>query len=256
MITDKSNTEHGNGTNTLLPAVAPTLTLSTDTEALAVRRGLSVLRVGATSKPILFSTPMVHAILEGRKTQTRRIINPQPDDDGLWNHTLRPMSIDPRYYLEGWHGTVDETGESKQFKCPYECDTLWVRETYTILEPEHCEGGMQNRFFFKAGQESNEHWRLEEIEKGYTHYKWKPSIFMRKDACRIFLKVENIRVERLQSISYKDCLAEGMKYGVGNNADLAYRKLWEKLNGKESWISNPWVWVVSFSRVQKNGVYV
>lgn len=198
----------------------------------------------AIQRPILFSTQMVHAILEGRKTQTRRIIKPQPDDDGLWNHTLRPMSIDPRYDMEGWWGTTDGTGESKQYKCPYgqEGDKLWVRETWQVTDFLHRDDENYG-YIFKASENGSE-W--EANDESWT---WRPSIFMPKKACRIFLQVTGVRVERIQSISYQDCLAEGIKDGIGHNADLAYRKLWESINGDCSWISNPWVWVISFMRV-------
>lgn len=80
--------------------------------------------------PILFSTAMVQAILEGRKTVTRRIVKPQPDDDGLHDHSRFPMSLDDD--INNWYGTVDETGESKEFNCPYGFagDILYVREKF------------------------------------------------------------------------------------------------------------------------------
>src|SRR6185437_700495 len=81
-------------------------------------------------KPILFSTEMVRAILEGRKTQTRRIIKPQPDDEGLHDHTRFPMSLQSNQ--EGWWGETEATGEMREVKCPYGQigDVLWVREGF------------------------------------------------------------------------------------------------------------------------------
>src|SRR5688500_6041334 len=88
-------------------------------------------------------------------------------------------------------------------------DRLWVRETYTILEPEHCEG-MSDRVYYRSDHhESNEEWRLEAISHGYS-YQWKPSIFMRKNHSRIWLEVTDIRIEQLQMISRQDAAAEGM----------------------------------------------
>lgn len=196
--------------------------------------------------PIIFSTLMVQAILSRTKTQTRRIIKPQPDDSGLWNDDKYPRGLDS--LLTGWNGVTDDTAESKEFKCPYGkvSDILWVRETFLILPP--------NMVFYKA-----------DIENKATG-KWKPSIFMPKIACRIRLKITNIRVEKLQDISEEDAIAEGIiavqrpggfGFGLKKEWDYkfplhertpidAYRMLWDKINGKHSWDTNPWVWVIEF----------
>lgn len=145
--------------------------------------------------PILFSTDMVHALLDGRKTQTRRIINPQPDDNGLHNHSARKMALDSE--LEGWYGTVEETGENKQFKCRQGTagDKLWVRETF--YKAETCIDNGVNHYFYiyKASNKSD------------FMGPWKPCIFMKKEAARIWLEVINVRVERLQDISVEDAIA-------------------------------------------------
>lgn len=193
-----------------------------------------------TEKPIIFSTQMVQAILEGRKNQTRRIVKPQPDDDGLWNHTDLPMSLESD--LEGWNGTVDETGESNQYKCPYgqPGDVLWVRESYS---PDYFRQGEHG---YKAD------WT--DLSKEYLPSpKWKPSIHMPRTAARIFLKVENVRVERLQEITASECKKEGILIDPEDPDYIQwiekFADLWDKINGfRAPWESNPWVWVIEFSR--------
>lgn len=216
----------------MLPIVTTSASIAANPMLPAVESG--------TLRPILFSAPMVQAILSGRKTQTRRIIKPQPDDSGLWNHDKFPMSLDSE--LNGWWGTVDETGESKEFNCPFgwggspylNNSLLWVRETCYY----HKEEG---RWIYKAS---------EPLTDSITYgYKWKPSIFMPLAACRIFLKVKNVRVERLQDISEKDAEAEGVFiHSVYPSPRMEYASLWEKINGKGSWDKNPFVWVIEFER--------
>lgn len=227
-------------------------------------------------KPILFSTPMVQAILRGEKTQTRRLIKPEPNiKDGY--------VIEPCNHYKGFDfmqkkligSNPDRFEIITSIKCPYKIgDILWVRETFTILETEHCEG-MSERFYYKADHhhEMNEDWRLECIRDGYP-YKWKPSLFMPRSACRIFLKIKSIRVERLNNISENDAIAEGIERWVETRMvskpthykvyfqnckpeDLcsytsdpidSYETLWQKINGEKSWSKNPFVWVYEFER--------
>lgn len=195
---------------------------------------------------------MVQAILEGRKTMTRRVVKPQPDDQGLWNHSITSMALDST--LEGWWGTVDETGESKRFNDKYGVpgDVLWVRETFCKM-PEPDSFG---EYLYKSME-----------DKPYG--KWKPGIHMPKAACRIFLKVKRIRVERLQEITKADAIAEGIEelktysfpiyknYLPGAPSDgyqhepSSFRSLWKKINGEASWNENPFVWVIEFERIDK-----
>jgi hypothetical protein len=219
--------------------------------------------------PILFSTPMVKAILEGRKTQTRRTVKPQPDDSGLWNHSEFPMSIDSN--LEGWHGTVDETGENKRFKCKYgkPGSILWTRETFTRDENGHIG--------YKASPET---WRTKEngFNDGtnWINWQWTPSIFMPRSASRIDLLVKDIRIERLQDITEEDAIKEGTPIPVSEENNVLmplngkyfptdyfkpvdktnynrafYGVLWDEINGKTyPWNSNPWVWVIEFEKIK------
>jgi hypothetical protein len=189
----------------------------------------SVLTAG-NFKPILFSTPMVQAILRGEKTQTRRIMQEQPPCN------LLKCGTNGRY----WSNNPEDL-RAKYFRCKYEIgDILWVRETFQILPP--------NMVFYKADTENK------------ATGNWKPSIFMPKEACRIFLKLTNIRVERLNNISESDAIAEGIC--MNNKPDagwywmenvystdcpiMAYERLWQKINGEKSWAENPFVWVYEF----------
>jgi hypothetical protein len=190
-------------------------------------------------KPILFSTPMVQAILRDEKTQTRRIMQEQPP------YQLLSCGTSGRYWADN-----PEDLRAKYFRCKYEIgDILWVRETFQILPP--------NMVFYKADCYDR---------KDIEYWKWKPSIFMPKEACRIFLKLTNIRVERLNDISENDSLMEGIRAFTKDNslfkhgldgwewqsmpkyAKEAYRMLWDKINGKGSWNLNPFVWVYDFER--------
>jgi hypothetical protein len=176
-------------------------------------------------RPILFSAPMVCTLLDGSKTQTRRVVSekiniragmPEPE----WQSLLACCP----------HGQVG--------------DQLWVRETF-------CDAtdGLHGRVLYRA--------------TGDTACKWKPSIFMPRAASRITLEITSVRVERLQDISETDALEEGIvSAGDGNGFQLAdtthysndqresYASLWESLNGEGSWDLNPWVWVIEFKKAK------
>jgi hypothetical protein len=208
---------------------------------------------------LLFQTEMVQAVLEQRKSMTRRTrglkcVNESPND---WVFD----SFDGRFYI---FQNLINTQKHLAAKCPYGQvgDILWVRETWcrgydrAAYRPEN--------YYYKADK-GNEFHSLTN-----KPVKWKPSLFMPKEACRIFLKITNIRVERLQCISEKDAVLEGVriihfaesKLAVFKNYLLKEEKgtlnpirsffsLWESINGKESLDSNPWVWVIEFERIDK-----
>jgi hypothetical protein len=200
-----------------------------------------------TEHPILFSTPMVQAILEGRKTMTRRIVKLQPLIDNPIEQIGKSNGIP----------AINDYGSQKVILCPYgqPGDKLWVKETF-----EHgCMGG----FIYAADRTEKEL-----LDYRYSGYKWKPSIFMPKAVARIWLEITDVRVERLQSISRTDGIAEGVErkfiknycdvlyvdygsdlMGYYNSVD-SFRTLWSKINGKENWNSNPWVWVIEFKRIE------
>ncbi len=190
--------------------------------------------------PILFNAEMVRAILDGRKTQTRRCVKNPEIMDGLM--------------LEG------EEGEW----CPYgkPGDRLWVRETWTKNYRPTLRGERFLRHDPRDG--CGIIYRADgiRIDREYGE-KWKPSIFMPRWASRILLEVTDVRVERVQEIREKDSFAEGchpdrMHYGPCNNDHCpctcrgAFARLWDSINAKRGfgWESDPWVWVVSFRRVE------
>lgn len=210
-------------------------------------------------RPILFSGAMVRAILEGRKTVTRRICKPQPSAHG---HTTsaegNPMSA--------WW----ETGKDINH-CPYgqPGDRLWVRESFADLRGTGIEhrpdpDGPLQRYAFAADSPPGS--ASDEARKDFG-IKWKPSIHMPRSACRILLEITAVRVERLQNISEEQALAEGIdlerladsqeRYDMVADHNMtgrptaggAFRDLWASINGIESWDANPWVWVVEFKRV-------
>lgn len=202
-------------------------------------------------KPILFSTEMTQAILEGRKTQTRRIIKPQPI---FYGRNDERIAVEFRKNIFEFYDVMRNDPFSILFslKPKFELgDIIWVRETFT----EWPKGNFQ----YKATTENGE-------ELG----KWKPSIHMPKEAARIFLEVSNVRVERLQDISEDDAIAEGIKKtwinddikqcrfknyindGKGSKSPIdSFNSLWVSINGKDSWKANPWVWVYEFKVVEK-----
>jgi len=193
---------------------------------------------GVISRPILFSTEMVKAILSGRKTQTRRIVKPQPDENGVSYMKNAPLDWES-IYREPWTPWKWDTeeGETISKNCPYGeiGDLLWVRETYAIT------GNATKRYIYKA-----------DLDYGHVEEKWKPSIFMSREACRIELRITDIRVERLRSISETDAVSEGIECVRFEDEEMcqhpvnAYGHLWSKINGSESWNANPFVWVIQF----------
>lgn len=206
--------------------------------------------------PILFSTEMVKAILDGRKTQTRRVMKPQPETDTprltgwSWEHASgKGIANGPRAAAGG---EVQYMGASIARYCPYgqPGDLLWVRETFM-------EHHGENKVWYKASQNEQFLALLNEFGE-----KWRPSIHMPRWASRITLEVTGVRVERVQDISNEDILNEGIhagsptelnKYAPELISRAEFQTLWDKINAKRgySWESNPWVWVVSFKQVSQ-----
>ncbi|MDD4804306.1 MAG: hypothetical protein PHN69_03955 [Candidatus Pacebacteria bacterium] len=195
-------------------------------------------------KPILFNTEMVKVILEGRKTVTRR---PIKLDLGLADTDKNDSS-----YLK----IQDKYGDFHDAKdlCRYKVgDILYVRETWLRcdLVDESDNIIEKDTVLYKADEPNIPSWGTEE----YKHYKWKPSIHMPKELARIFLKVTNVRVERLQDIKEEQAVAEGVKaYGSNNcsgtSARIAFAELWDEIEKtKYEWRANPYVWVIEFERL-------
>lgn len=197
-------------------------------------------------RPILFSAPMVRAILAGKKTQTRREVNRL---NGLGSVTCFGGSETSGYdfALRDRRDMWNEFREDELLaRCPYGVagDRLWVRETWALCI-NVIDG--ETEAVHKAGP-----WRNE----NEPSLKWKPSIHMPRWASRITLEVVAVRVERLQDITDKDVFCEGIQQAVDEglqgdgSARGAFIELWESINGPDSWPANPWVWVVEFKRLK------
>lgn len=191
-------------------------------------------------KPILFNTDMVRAILDGRKTCTRRIVKGFIPNDAVWGYT----AFTPKGCISCRGTFADGYGE-KFFKLPYQPgDILYVRETF-IQAAAHT-------FWYKANFEL---WMPEGL-------RWKPSIHMPKEAARIWLKVTELRVEQLQEITEVQAQAEGCNSGLLTGACTArgqFEDLWNSTIKKSDldyygWSANPWVWVIEFERCEAGGI--
>ena len=198
-------------------------------------------------KPILFSTEMVQAILSGRKIMTRRVIKQNSTAMKWINAGFRT-----EYILSQGNEAILKYNVG---------DILWVRETtcYVMLDDAHdlLEGAKDRiQFVYKASVHSD--WMKYAKEK--YGYKWKPSIFMPREAARIFLRVTDIRIEKLQDISEEDAIAEGCPYGKSDGifdyavGDKHFPTLWANINGEQSWEDNPYVWVISFEKILINHI--
>lgn len=214
-----------------------------------------------TDRPILFSAPMVRAILDGRKTQTRRAVKPQPstvDDAGRW------------YRMK----SGGESLMTSAYPCPYGApgDQLWVREGFAVQPELWADNHGPQPIHYTADQVIG--FAGKPDQRQIEDYRSKPSIHMPRWASRITLRITDIRVERLQDIkgqhpSESDAIAEGVRaihHGDGECYYSAFRdephpknwcdpadalhELWNKINGPGAWDANPWVWVVCFERVK------
>lgn len=254
-------------------------------------------------RPILFSAPMVRAIIEGRKTMTRRVVKPQPEKEVNVAEILAASEVPPfperATFIEHHPGITIKAYGTRV--CPYGVpgDRLWVRETSIISPADFCDANGSTHV------DSNGRPRVVQYiasfpnteAAGWYGLKKTPSIFMPRWASRITLEVTGVRVERLQDITEQDAVAEGVKPvireksftvvcrggktfevsslyergvpAVGESvspfgevthvepiperiictAREAFRTLWVKINGRESWDANPWVWVVEFRMV-------
>jgi hypothetical protein len=214
-------------------------------------------------RPILFSAPMVRAILEGRKTVTRRAVKGLKTD----NPVIAGADETPMTCCWDYGGPV--------IRCPYgqPGERLWVRETWMDLRGTGVEhrpdpDGPLQRYAYRADNPAGSH--ADEARKDFG-LKWKPSIHIPRVASRILLEITGVRVERLQDISEAQAMAEGIvgvafrpddgwpictgymvgpddgKTGLQTTAAKAFAGLWDSVGG--DWDANPWVWVVEFKRV-------
>lgn len=206
-------------------------------------------------RPILMSAPMVRALLSGAKTQTRRVVKPQPLGGA-------PTLLEHLLPHQRW--ATDEAEEEHVWKCPYgePGDRLWVRETWSPDPP--IDSSWASTEWNGCGRridgvpERFQHPRFCNYSADWLHgpIVWRPSIHMPRWASRLTLEITGVRVERLQEISEGDAYDEGTAEWCaetqrnGNkwpNIVRAYQGLWESINGRGSWDANPWVWVLELS---------
>jgi hypothetical protein len=210
--------------------------------------------VGMKEKPILFSGEMVRAILDGRKTQSRRVVKPQPDmvskkGESVVFKTIERINPETRDFETLTHVPGEPHKKyCRQIKCPFGevDDRLWVRETFAILSDGNIK--YKTETFYP---EANVYIAGIDGRTGKP-VKWKPSIHMPRAASRITLEITDVWVERLNDISEKDAMAEGLESfcpGLDyprHELRTAFQNLWDSDNKKHPWASNPWVWVLEF----------
>ena len=207
-------------------------------------------------RPILFSGPMVKAILEGKKTQTRRVIKPQPSGPEIFP----PNQFCDQWYFRDAYYACPENDIGKYVTCPYgkPGDRLWVRETFGYHDSH------DDVVFFKTDT-------IGHLPNPFVAT-WKPSIHMPRKFSRITLEICSIRVERLQVISEADARAEGMSVLPLQDASdpsawwqsepgkhqarspkQSFRLLWNTINAERGygWDTNPFVWVIEFRRMER-----
>ena len=218
-------------------------------------------------RPVIFNGEMVRAILDGRKTQTRRVMKVQPESSGFGLRFITE-SLNNRDTGKYFWSQSDACGinkpRSKPFSCPFGQvgDRLWVRETFAghYLDDNQIQD-------IKDGRDKAEdlcEYRADYSEDAECADGWTPSIHMPRWASRILLEITAVRVERLNDISEEDAKAEGVKTagdmlpdypdtfltpkGDFATAKVAFQRLWQSIYDEDSWAANPWVWVIEFRR--------
>ena len=220
-------------------------------------------------RPILLNAEMVRAVLDGRKTQTRRIMKVQPESAEFESRFI--IDSTKRGEIGKWcwaePGVFINPRRSALFSCPFGAvgDRLWVRETWMPDAPRNgtwadvefygCKGSPLS--MIPERYRKPEHCIHRASWDGSEMVGWTPSIHMPRWASRITLEITGVRVDRLQDISDSDAKAEGCWYGRGGGEpDFAvspadhFPTLWASIYGEESWQANPWVWVIEFKRVE------
>ena len=219
------------------------------------------------AKPIIFSGPMVRAILDGTKTQTRRVIKPQYSDATFVIH-------EPDLGVALFRGPTNlHSMGRKAVTCPYRPgDLLYVREKFTLPAAGGCSSDHPGRSYslIYAADEGKERFPIggNWVQRNHD-FKWRPSIFMPRVVSRLTLRISRVRAELLQDITVQDIMAEGIRMGaidgqphylnptwcenVGND----FVELWDSINAKRpgcSWADNPWCWVLEWDRVWQQNV--
>lgn len=224
---------------------------------------------GVRERPILFAGEMVRAILDDRKTQTRRVVKlPHINRLGVWEPSTCG-GTDSRGVKHPEHAVIWHTRTGDTLSCPYgqPGDRLWVRETWQYYNWDQ-DGAPEIRYqadnatAWPEVPESNveavtQVWADLSVDENYSidgaarDRRWRPSIHMPRWACRLVLEVTDVRVERLRDISRGDAMDEGCPFpnmAQGDDPRQWYANLWGQINGAGSWESNPWVWAITFNR--------
>lgn len=193
-------------------------------------------------RPIIMTAESVLAILDGRKTQTRRVIEPQPvveKIEGGWR-------IDGQCYFMGY--AADHIAKRVPNPRGNPGDRLWVKEAFfcnSFDYPKPTEHARENLYYRADGEPE-----MEGETVGKEGGGWKSPLFMPRWASRITLEISEVRVQRLHEINHEDACAEGILpiNGIPNTEEIAYLRLWDQINAKRGfpWESNPWVWVYSW----------
>ncbi|QLV92607.1 hypothetical protein HV270_11085 [Citrobacter freundii] len=229
-----------------------------------------------TERGMIFNGDMVQALLDGRKTQTRRIMAIQPEHSELGLRRVidsKNVRDNGKYF---WSQS-DARGlkmRSKVFGCPYGevGDRIWVRETYQgpLFDFDQMDAYCKDSTPFEKaqfciykadGKPAPEFFDADDN----LHCCWRPSIHMPRWASRILLEITDVRVERLNAISQADAIAEGappshpsidcvsQEYGFPDFSRSWFGQTWQHIYGEESWQANPWVWVIEFKRIEGGG---
>jgi hypothetical protein len=214
-------------------------------------------------RPILFSSLMIRALLAGTKTQTRRLVKPQPSGDAVEAAIIDGGAGDGVWCWLAGADMNDVSGVLGEFRCPYGVpgDRLWVRETWRASLAFDLTKPSEIPSSFPIGYEAGGG-NLPTFNEG----KLRPGMFMPRWASRITLEITDARVQPVQEISEADAIAEGVEpvgdrwrdYDAAPRPDgfadprKSFRALWQSINAKRApWASNPWVWVLTFARVMQ-----
>ncbi|WP_459061822.1 hypothetical protein [Stenotrophomonas sp. PSU-St15] len=216
-------------------------------------------------RPILFNGAMVRAILAGRKTQTRRVVKVPPAFDfiggaGDDQHDPRNWGAEDENAL--WWALAAGPDTDRVLACPFgqPGDRLWVRETTVNVEDHGYVGPVyveseEGRTVLNSGLAPDPD-DCTDVEP--EELRLRPSIHMPRSMCRLVLEITDVRVERLQAISEADAIAEGLTQtkaggwlpGPCDHPEWAFHLLWNQVYGESSWDSNPWVWAITFKRIE------
>lgn len=227
-------------------------------------------------RPVIMTGESVRAILDGRKTQTRRVVKPQPDSPCVLAPDIawiagRATCIWPAPYVLDDGSRPDHHATCRHGKPG---DRLWVKETWALVKPQydHEFPNYVDGFEEWAGpipMRCPPGWTLilKSLWNGYEYetaeergFSWRPSLFMPRWASRLTLEITEVRVQRLHEITEEDAKAEGVEWNSGplrmghTHPISAFKASWDEINGKKRpWSSNPWIWAISFRKVEPEG---